>query len=71
MGSKVRTGRAMMIDNGLQGVLWVRGAFNRKDKSILSPYFKVFKTTTIYLKQRMIISFLRLYYVIEFSNDTF
>ena len=42
MGSKVRTGRAVMIDNGPQGVLWVRGAFNRKDKSIPSPYFKVF-----------------------------
>ena len=47
MGSKLRTGRAVMIDNGLQGVLWVRGAFNRKDKSILSPYFKVFKTMNL------------------------
>jgi hypothetical protein len=43
MGSKVRTGNAVMIDNGPQGVLWVRGAFNRKDKSIPSPYFKVLK----------------------------
>ena len=47
MGSKVRTGRAVMIDNGPQGVLWVRGAFNRKDKSIPSPYFKVFKTINL------------------------
>ena len=41
MGSKVRTGHAMMIDNGPQGVLWVRGVFSRKDKSNLTPYFKV------------------------------
>ena len=53
MGSKVRTGRAVMIDNGPQGVLWVRGAFNRKDKSIPSPYFKVFKTITDYLYYKM------------------
>ena len=36
MGSKVHVGQAVMIDNGQQGVLWVRGAFNRKDKSIFS-----------------------------------
>ena len=41
MGSRVRTGHAMMIDNGPQGVLWVRGVFSRKDKSNLTPYFKV------------------------------
>merc|ERR1712241_1207576 len=47
MGSKVHVGQAVMIDNGQQGVLWVRGTFNRKDKCMTNPYFKLTLTSHV------------------------